>query len=171
MSLHVAGAALVRSSPGCGDWMVWAVEQPAGVARIERRPGLTEVVVADAPSSAEDLSGFTAVACTPEGGAMVLTHAAPPALLVTASGCRTAPVQAGERELVPLAWGELLILLSASVLESRPALLSQKVHSPAALLMADPAELLGELFADVAHGAGAIVRRAPDPTLTEETTA
>ncbi|KRE58871.1 hypothetical protein [Phycicoccus sp. Soil748] len=171
MTIHVAGPTLVRSSSGTGDWTVWAVEQRAGVARVERRPDLIEVVVADAPAGDGSEAGFTAVACTAEGEAMVLRQAAPPALLVGASSCRTAPADPGGRELVAMGPDELLLLLSASALEARPAVLSQNLQSPAHLLDLDPARLLAELFTDVPYGAGAMLRRcAPTPTELEEPT-
>jgi hypothetical protein len=168
MDLHVACRSLVRSSSGTGDWTVWVLEQPAGVARIERHPALTEVVVADAPATCESPTGFTAVACTPDGRAMVLTREAPPALLVAASRCRTAPAGPGGRELFAPGPDELLVVLSSSVLEARPAALSQALRSPAHLIDDDPARLLGELFAEVAHGAGAILRRTSHSTEIEE---
>ena len=49
MSVTVLGSSIVRTTCGVGDWVVWAVEQQAGVARVEERRGLTEVVVALMP--------------------------------------------------------------------------------------------------------------------------
>ena len=164
MTVHVAGPAIVRSSAGVGDWLVCAIEQRTGVARVERRPGLTELVVADAPLSPEEDAGFTAVACTPDGHAMVLAHAAPPALVLTPSGCRAAPTAAGGRELLAVGRDEALLLLSSSVLEARPALLSETVQSPGRLLRLEPAEALAVLFAEVRYGAGALLRRTGTPT-------
>lgn len=168
MSVRVVGAAIVRTTRGVGDWTVWAVEQPGGVAGTARRRGLAEVVVADAPRSAEDDAGFTAVACTRDGHALVVSRDAPPALLVTRSGCRTVPTEPGGRELVALDGDQLLLLLSSSVLEARPAALCQSLQKPADVLDRDPDHLLGDLFADVPHGAGAVVRRTATPTETEE---
>lgn len=169
MSVHLVGSAIVRTTPGVGSWTVWAVEQSGGVASAHRRHGLTEVVVADAPSSADSSTGFTAVACTTDGSAMVLCPDAPPALLVTPTGCRTAPQGPGGRELVAVGDDELLILLSSSVLETRPALLSQLLQSPADLVGCDPARLLGDLFSEVSHGAGAVLSpRTRIPTESEE---
>jgi hypothetical protein len=168
MSVHVAGGAVVRAVAGTGEWVVSAVEQSAGVARVERRPRLTELVVADAPRSPEEDAGFTAVACTPDGHALVITHEAPPALLVTASGCRTAPAEPGGRELLALGRDEALVLLSSTVLEARPALLGEAVRSPERLLGLEPAELLAALFSDVRHGAGAVLRRDRNSTDPEE---
>jgi hypothetical protein len=99
---------------------------------------------------------------------MVLAHAAPPALVVTPSGCRTAPTGPGGRELLPLGRDEALLLLSSSVLEARPALLAETVKAPEHLLRLEPAEALAVLFAEVRHGAGAFLRRTGTPTDPEE---
>lgn len=78
MTVTVLGGPIVRTRHGVGDWVVWAVEHPGGVARVEHRNGLTEVVVADAPRSADEVDpGFTAVACTVDGAALVVCHASP----------------------------------------------------------------------------------------------
>ncbi|GAB3436964.1 hypothetical protein GCM10027517_07850 [Phycicoccus ginsengisoli] len=168
MTLRLVGSTMVRTTRGVGDWTVWAVEQPGGVAGTARRRGLAEVVVADAPSSVENSPGFTAVACTRDGNVMVVTRDAPPALLVARSGCRTAPGEPGGRELVALERDELLLLVSSSVLEAQPAALSHALQSPAELVDRDPDQVLAELFAEVPYGAGAIIRRTGTPTETEE---
>ena len=61
MSVHLVGSAIVRTTPGVGSWTVWAVEQSGGVASAHRRHGLTEVVVADAPSSATEAPANSAI--------------------------------------------------------------------------------------------------------------
>ncbi|MEO6413686.1 MAG: hypothetical protein ABIO48_13955 [Pedococcus sp.] len=159
MTIHVLGSSIVRTSPGVGDWTVWAVEQRAGIARVEERRGLTEIVIGDAPRSVDsDDTGFTAVACTLDGAAFVLCHDAPPALVVGPQGCRTAPAEPGGREMLQLAPDERLLLLSASVLEARPEALSQALHHPGGgLVRRDPVSLLANLFREVHHGAGAVV--------------
>lgn len=169
MTVHVLGSAIVRTSHGVGDWTVWAVEHPAGIARVEDRGGLTEVVVADAPRSAETGdAGFTAVACTIDGGAFVLCHDAPPALVVGAHGCRTAPAEPGGRELLHLGPDERLLLLSSSVLDARPEALSKALHSPeAGLIRRDPVSLLASLFREVHYGAGVVLGRAQPAVLPE----
>ncbi|MEP6856054.1 MAG: hypothetical protein ABJA33_11330 [Pedococcus sp.] len=162
MTVHVLGSAIVRTSPGVGDWSVWAVEHPAGIARVENRGGLTEVVVGDAPRSIDaDDPGFTAVACTIDGGAFVLCHDAPPALVVGPHGCRTAPSEPGGRELLNLAPDERLLLLSSSVLDARPQVLAKALHSPGdGLFQRDPVDLLATLFREVHYGGGAVIGRA-----------
>ncbi len=162
MTVHVLGSAIVRTSQGVGDWTVWAVEHAAGIARVEDRGGLTEVVVGDAPRSVEaDDSGFTAVACTIDGGAFVLCHDAPPALVVGTHGCRTAPADPGGRELLQLGPDERILLLSSAVLDARPQALSKALHSPASrLILRDPVALLARLFREVHYGAGVVLGRS-----------
>jgi hypothetical protein len=144
-----------------GDWVVWAVEQPGGIARLEHRNGLTEVVVADAPRSADDEDpGFTAVACTVDGAALVVCHAAPPALVVGSGDCHTAPAQPGGRELISLSLGERLLILSSSVLEARPLALSRALQEPGRLMDRDPVSVLAALFHEVQHGAGVVLGRS-----------
>lgn len=168
MSVRLVGSTMVRTTRAIADWTVWAVEQPGGVAGTARRRGLAEVVVADAPRSVDSTPGFTAVACTRDGSAMVVTRDAPPALLVARSGCRTAPSVPGGRELLALERDELLLLVSSSVLEARPAALCDALRSPAELVDRDPDEVLAELFAQVPHGAGAIIRRTRTHPETKE---
>jgi hypothetical protein len=162
VSVNILGPAIVRAGRGVGDWCVWAVEHAGGIARVEERAGLTEVVVADAPRSADEQgSAFAAVACTLDGGAFVMTHDAPPALLVTSSGCRTAPAEPGGRELVNLAEGERILLLSSSALEARPESLCKALQSPASEVLArDPGDLLASLFSEVGRGAAVVLGRA-----------
>ena len=169
MSLHVDGSALVRTRPGVGDWTVWAVEHPAGVARLELRGDLTEVVVGDAPTGLDSRVGFTAMACTRDGHALVLAQDAPPALLVSGSGCRTLPREPGAPELLHLSPDDLVLALSCSVLEARPHLLADALQDPAALLDQDPGRLLADLFREVPRGAGAVLRRRPHRPPPEET--
>ncbi|SDP40970.1 hypothetical protein SAMN04489867_2357 [Pedococcus dokdonensis] len=168
MTIQVHGSAVVRTRRGVGDWTVWAVEQVAGIARVEERHGLTEVVIGDAPRLTDDTgAGFTALACTVDGTALVICHDAPPALLLTANGLRTAPAEPGGRELLDLKPDERLLLLSASVLDARPEALSEALyHHGGDLIRQDPVSLLAALFREVHHGAGAVVGPAPgmEPT-------
>jgi hypothetical protein len=163
MSVTVLGSSIVRTTCGVGDWVVWAVEQQAGIARVEERRGLTEVVVADAPRSVDQVEhGYAALACTVEGGLFVLTHEAPPALLLSPTGCRTTPVEPGGRELLALGASDRLLLMSSSVLDARPAALAKALHeSSHELVRADPARLLGAIFREVKWGAGVVVGRSP----------
>ena len=161
MSVSVLGPAVVRARPGVGDWFVWAVEHDGGIARVEERAGLTRIVVADAPRSADEPgAAFAAAACTVDGGVFLMTHDAPPALLLGPEGCRTAPAEPGGRELLHLAGGERLVLLSSSALEARPEALSKALREPAHLLLArDPGELLASLLSEVGRGAGVVLGR------------
>jgi hypothetical protein len=161
MSVHVLGSAIVRTSQGVGDWTVWAVEHSGGIARVEARDGMTEIVVGDVPRSADDdCPGYTAVACTVDGGALVLCRDAPPALVVGQRDCRTSPAEPGGRELLSLGASERLLVLSSAVLEARPEVLAEALHSPeTSLIHRDPVELLASLFREVTHGAGAILGR------------
>jgi hypothetical protein len=169
VSLSVLGPAIVRARPGVGDWFVWAVEHDGGIARVEDRGGLTEVVVADAPRSVDEPGvAFAAAACTIDGGVFLLTHDAPSALLVEPDGCRTAPAEPGSRELLHLAGGERLLLLSSSALETRPDVLSEALREPGHLLLErDPVELLASLFREVGRGAGIVLGRV-GPSSTRE---
>jgi hypothetical protein len=161
MSVQVAGSAIIRTSRGVGDWTIWAVEQLGGIARVEERRGLTEIVIADAPASTEPTaSGIAAIACTLDGGAFLMCNQAPPALLIEAHGCRTAPAGPDGRELVQLGAEARLLLVSASVLEARPEALAKSLREPGRrLLHCDPVDLLARLFREVHHGAGAVVGR------------
>lgn len=161
MTVTVLGGPIVRTRHGVGDWVVWAVEHPGGVARVEHRNGLTEVVVADAPRSADEVDpGFTAVACTVDGAALVVCHASPPALLVGSRDCRTAPTEPGGRELISLPLGERLLILSSSVLEARPVALSRALQEPGRLMERSPVSVLAALFQEVHHGAGVVLGRS-----------
>lgn len=161
MTIQVLGSAIIRTTHGVGDWTIWAVEQPGGIARVEERGGLTEIVVADAPRSADAASSaYAAIACTLDGGAFVMSSQAPPALLVEESGCRTVPAGPEGRELLHLEDDQRLLLVSASVLDSQPQALAQALRGPGqSLLRCDPAELLARLFREVHHGAGVVVGR------------
>jgi hypothetical protein len=170
MTIQVLGSAIIRTTRGVGDWAIWAVEQPGGIARVEDRSGLTEIVVADAPRCADSAdSGYAAIACTLDGGAFVMSSQAPPALLVDGSGCRTAPEGPDAKELLHLGDDERLLLLSASVLEARPEVLATALRRPShTLLRCDPVELLARLFREVHHGAGVVVGRTQPPTEPKE---
>lgn len=161
MTIQVLGSAIIRTTRGVGDWTIWAVEQPGGIARVEERGGLTEIVVADAPPCADTAAtAYAAIACTLDGGAFVMSTQAPPALLVEASGCRTAPAGPEGTELLHLEEHARLVLVSASVLDSRPEALAQALRRPGhSLLRCDPVELLARLFREVHHGAGVVVGR------------
>jgi hypothetical protein len=150
----------VRRRPGVGDWGVWSVEAPGGVARATDVGGVTEVVVADAEPADAVVQSFAALACTIDGGVFVVAHAAPPALLISPRGCRLAPAEPDGRELLELERDERLLVLSSSVLEAQPTTLSRELHRPAGgLSLIEPADLLGRLFNEIPNGAGVVLAR------------
>jgi hypothetical protein len=157
----MGGSSLLRRWVGVFDWDITAIECADGLARIEARSGLTEIVVGDTNLNSDvEYDGFTAVACTVDGGAFVLAWQAPPALLITPQGHRVAPPAAGEPELVHLEPGDRLLLLSSAAYEDLPHALSQFLHGPPhAVPDADPVELLQALFDGVGAGAGAVISR------------
>ncbi|HEY7718868.1 MAG TPA: hypothetical protein VH915_08915 [Pedococcus sp.] len=164
MTSSVGAPDLLRTERDTGGWHVTAIECRRGLARVENRPGLTEVVVADWPGDS-DVGGesYSAAACTPEGDALVMSRQAPPALLVTRHGQRPAPVQPGGSELLHLVPGQRLLLLSATAYDALPECLAAMLHGPSsAILDADPFTLLHTLFREIGAGSGAVIgRHAP----------
>jgi hypothetical protein len=160
VSVQAPAPPRVRRRPGVGDWGVWSVEAPGGIARAIDVGGVTEVVVSDAEPADAVVQGFAALACTIEGGVFVVAHAAPPALLISPRGCRLAPAEPDGRELLGLAPDERLLVLSSSVLEAQPTTLSRELHRPdGGLSLIEPADLLGRLFHEIPKGAGVVLAR------------
>jgi len=95
---------------------------------------------------------------------VVRSHLSPPALLVSASGARLLPAAPEVEETTAMTDDDLLVICSASVLESLPAgfgtILGSSTQPAAAL---DPAALLAELMVGAEHGAAAVTRRLRRP--------
>jgi hypothetical protein len=162
VSIQALARPKVRRRDGVGDWGVWSVEAPGGIARTTDVGGVTEVVVADAEPADAVVQGFAALACTLEGGVFVVAHAAPPALLISPRGCRPAPAEPDGRELLELEHDERLLVLSSSVLDAQPTALTRELQRPAGELSeTDPADLLGRLFHEIPSGAGVVLARHP----------
>jgi hypothetical protein len=163
MALHVTERNVVRRHAGPGGWRVTLVERPDGLANVSTIRGVTRVFVADCPApDATQSSCFAAAECTPEGDALVLSHQAPPALLISDHGHRRAPSVPGVDELIRIEPDEVLLLLSSAVFEDMPQLLARVLHGHAEeLLAADPGMFLTEIFDETGSGAGAMISHMP----------
>ncbi len=152
---------VVRSHDGPGGWQVTVIECPNGLANVESRRGVTQVFVADLPvAGMNDPNRFAAAACTPEGDALVVARQAPLPLLVTPEGQRAAPAHPDRDELLHLAEGDRLVILSASALEAMASSVRTLLRGPTEfLLKRDPIELLTDLVDGAGAGSGAIICR------------
>ena len=159
MTSHIVGDALTRTETFSG-WTVTVAEYPKGVARIDHRPRLTQVVVSDQLDDEPDGPDpcYAAAACTPEGELLVAVRCAPPALVVAPTGCRTRPSDgSGHDSEFPLP-SERLILLSCGAFEAVSELLVEGVcTTPDRLLDEDPEALLIALLGQGGIGAGAVI--------------
>lgn len=141
------------------------MEAVRGVARVERRGPVLEIVVADInPELPEGLESFAAVALTAEGDALLTVHHAPPALLASGSTRRTTPEGGCGNELVRCGSGDRIVLLSAAAYDAMPECLGRALHDTPDGLRALPAgQLLQEVLAEVGAGAGVVIDRDVDP--------
>ena len=147
-------------------WVVSRLERPTGFATIDLRGDSVRVHVGDgggglvAPLDS-DRSDITAE-FDGQGGVVVETCSAPPALLVARDGTRLLPATPGLRRPTLIAPGDLLLLCSASALDAPPVGLVQILKAPAReVLSMSPQMLLDLIMGDQPDGAAAIVMRAP----------
>ena len=161
MAVQLTDRGAIRRHEGPGGWNVTLVECPDGLANVSTSRGVTRVFVADLPvAGSTESSAYAATACTPDGGALVLSREAPPALLVTAQGLRRAPEVPGSDEWLHLGPDEALLLLSSAVFEEMPHVLAHVLHGhPDELLAADPGTFLTDIFEQTGSGAGAMISR------------
>lgn len=161
MSSHAVGAGLVRIAR-TSRWTITCVEYAYGVVRLERSPGLTQVVVGECverEGSSDLEASYVAAACTHDGELLVVVRSAPPGLVVSPTSCRTRPGDGASQDVeVPTA-GERLILLSCAVFESVPDVLVEGVNGdPATRLATQDAEtLLVSLVGGAGRGAGVVI--------------
>ena len=171
MVSRVVGDAIVHSDVS-GCWSVTSLECPKGLARVEVRRGLTQIVVADtgdALAGLDEPSTFAAAACTSDGELVVMTRSSPPAIVVGARGCRTTPAGGADRDSEFLEAGQRRLLLSCCAFEAMPPALADAMTScPTPLLDWDPEELLLAIFADLGRGAGAVIDRTNRALTTGE---
>ncbi len=168
MVTHLLDGALVRRVRAAGGWSLTSIECDRGLARVEQRAAVTEVVIGDHDLDRDgDLSAFTAAACTADGEALVISRQAPPAFLLTPRGARATPADGGPRGTERPNPDERLLMLSCAAFESMPELLASGIHgSPHELLSRDAEDLLLALFRDIGRGAGAVIER-PHPTFPQ----
>ncbi len=162
---HVVDSALVRRSRGA-RWTVTCVEYPYGVVRLDGGAGLTQVVVGDHIGSVEAtqrVESYAAAACTTDGELLVAVRAAPPAIAVSTTACRTRPCDGADHDSEFPGAGERLILLSCAVFEAVPEVLVDGVNGAASGVLAtrDAESLLIDLVGGAACGAGAIIDHHP----------
>lgn len=164
MVAEVTERGLVRRLECAGGWSAALMECPDGVASLSNGRDVVQLFVSEMPDRQSDRpSSFIAAACLPEGEVLVLAREAPPALLVTPHGHARVPANAQREELVRIAPGEFLLLLSAAVFEDMPASLATLLHDPhPQLLGLDPGAFLATLLDSTGAGAGAVLTR-PDP--------
>ena len=165
LGTHLAGSGLVRIAQ-TSRWTLTCVEYSYGVVRLARSGGVTQVVVgerAEHDQLATLEESFVAAACTDEGELLVAVRAAPPALVVTRSSCRTWPRDGSTRNSQFPAPGERVILLSCAVFESVPDVLVDGVNgsSGADLATQDAESLLVSLVGGAERGAGVVIDHHP----------
>lgn len=165
MVTRIVGDALLHTEVNTG-WTVTSLECSRGLARLDLRRGLTQVVIADtgdAVAGLDEPAAFAAAACTHDGEVVVVARRSPPAIVLGPDGCRTTPSDGAGHETQYPQPGERLLLLSSSAFENMPDVLATGMNrSPATLIERDPQELLLEIFADLGCGAGAVIDRRPD---------
>lgn len=167
MVSRVVGDAIVhRESSGCWTWT--SLECSRGLARLEMKGHLTQIVVADtgdAVAGLDEPPAFAAAACTCDGELVVVTRGAPPAIVLGPAGCRTAPADGSVRDSMFPQPGERFLLLSCAAFENMPDVLAKGIEQcPTDLIEQDPEELLLAIFEGLAQGAGAVIDRQPHPT-------
>ncbi len=153
-------------------WDVETRERSPGLVQVRRSVRHISVEVSDdtasalgrpAPAAPAWASATRAWLCV-DGMVVVRSHLSPPALLVSPSGARLLPAAPDVEETTAMTDDDLLVLCSASVLESLPAGFGTVLGSstqPASVM--DPAALLAELMAGAEHGAAAVTRRLRRP--------
>ncbi len=165
MVIRVVGDAIVHTEVNEG-WAVTSLECTRGLARLDLRRDLTQVVIADTGDAEAGLGeppAFAAAACTPDGEVVVVARRSPPAIVLGPSGCRTSPSNGADRETAYPQPGERLLLLSSSAFENMSDVLVSGMNvSPSALIQRDPQDLLLAIFADLGCGAGAVIDRRPN---------
>lgn len=156
------------------EWDLDTLERGGGIAWAQHSPNHTRLRVADrpppgVPARAGDLRWASATQAwlSVDGSVIVRSSCAPPALLVTSCGARLLPAQPGEEETAQLVDGDLLLMCSAGVLETKPTGLGQVLAwSPRRLAVHGPGALLQHLMQGVSQGAAAVARctaRAASP--------
>jgi hypothetical protein len=164
MVMQLTERDLLRTDHAVGGWQITAIECQRGLARVDSHdPHLTEIVVADLPPGrASGRDCFTAVACTDDGEALVMSRQAPPALLVTRSGQWPVPGHGEGQELIRIDGDQRLLILSAAAFDALPESLGRTLHGPPSIVLdADPFTLLHSLFREIGAGSGAIIGRYP----------
>lgn len=152
------------------DTYVWDIEtreRSPGLVQVRRSPRHISVEVTDGSGGDGRLAPAdprwqvaTYASLSSDGTVLVRSRLAPPALLVSPAEARLLPSAPDLEETATLADDELLVLCSASVLESLPAGFGTVLGSSARHVAAlDPAALLGELMSGAEHGAAAVMRR------------
>jgi hypothetical protein len=152
-------------------WVITRLERPTGFARISRHGAAVRVLVGDdgrpgrpgEPGYPVDRSESVVSALfDPDGRVVVETRSAPPALLVARSGTQLLPDTPGHQVPTRMADGDVLLLCSASALDSPPVGLVEILRSPAQQVLAMSHELmLAMILGDEPDGAAAVVMRAP----------
>ena len=165
MVTRIVGDALLHTEVDTA-WTVTSLECSRGLARLDLRRGLTQVVIADtgdAVAGRDEPPSFAAAACTHDGEVVLVARRSPPAIVLGPTGCRTSPSDGTGRETQYPEPGERLLLLSCSAFENMSDVLAKGMNeSPSALIERDPQELLLEIFADLGCGAGAVIDRRAD---------
>ncbi len=159
MVSRVVGDALVHRE-AIGSWTVTTIEYPEGSAEISQRALLTQVVVGDraAGGASTGATCYAAAACTVDGELLVAVKAAPPAIVVTPSGCRTRPAEGDGHDSEFPDSRQRLILLSCSAFEAVPGILCEEARStPSRLALEDPERLLIAILGPAGRGAGAVI--------------
>lgn len=160
------------SAFGSYDWDVETLERSPGLVQVRRSSrhitiGVTEDGdgISGRPTPADPAwVSATRAWLSVNGTVVIRSHLAPPALLVSPSGARLLPSGPDVEGTAAMTDEDVLVLCSASVLESLPSgfgtVLGSSRHPAAAL---DPAALLAELMAGAQHGAAAVTRRLRRP--------
>lgn len=163
MSIDLTDLGLARRHSTATGWSVTLLECPDSVANVSISHGVVQVFVADLVASDADLpSSFAAASCRPGGEALLVARHATPALLFTDQEHRRVPADPRMEERLPVAPGDVLLMLSCAVFEQMPSALTSILLEPRPQLVdVDPATLLTDILAETASGAGAVITFNP----------
>jgi hypothetical protein len=152
-------------------WRITTAESRLGCARVTTRGDRTEVLVGERARHTQGgrgpCSAYVTVSCFSTGAAAVTARQAPPAIVVTPSGPRVTPADAGSTSLERLGPGERLLVLSSASFDGMPELLADLLcGDPDRLLVSRADEFLPALFEATGQGAGALIERLTDHHFT-----
>ena len=167
---HLVGSAIVHAEVD-DSWAVTSLECAKGLVSVDRRQGLTRVVVGDTHDSVAGMHeppAFSAAAFTSDGEFIVVARRSPPAIAMDPTGSRITPAGGATLDSEYPEPGRRFLLLSCAAFEDLPEFLATGLErSPSELISRDAEDLLLCIFADHERGAGAVIDRLPPRPLGE----